>query len=197
MRLTLALATVLFLVFTQAFAQDFQKGWEAAQVGDYATAMKEWEPLAKKGDATSQFNLGWMYLNGKGVIQDIKEAFKWYLLSANQGYASGQNNVGNMYAKGDGVPKDYAEAKKWYQLSAAQGYINAQNNLGNMYKYGYGVLQDNMRAHMWYNIASANGHKEAGKYRDEDAAQMTPENISKATAMARECMNSNYKNCGY
>ncbi len=50
---------------------------------------------------------------------------------------------------------------------------------------------------MWYNISSANGDEQAGEYRDEDAAKMTPEDISKATAMARECMKSDYKNCGY
>ena len=153
MRSALALATVLFLVFTQAFAQDFQKGWKASQVGDYATAMKEWEPLAKKGDATSQFNLGWMYQNGKGVIQDIKEAFKWYLLSANQGYAYGQNNVGIMYAKGDGVPKDYADAMKWFRLSAKQGNAGGQFGLGFMYEEGNGVLKDYAEAKKWYQLS--------------------------------------------
>ena len=50
---------------------------------------------------------------------------------------------------------------------------------------------------MWYNIASANGYEKAGGYRDERAGLMTASDISKATAMARECMNSNYKNCGW
>ena len=48
---------------------------------------------------------------------------------------------------------------------------------------------------MWFNIASTNGHKKAGGWRDEIAALMTAEAIEKATAMARECMNSNYKKC--
>ena len=65
-----------------------------------------------------------------------------------------------------------------------------------MYKYGKGVLQDNQTAHMWYNISSANGDKKSGEWRDELAALMTADAIEKATAMARECMNSNYKKCG-
>ena len=52
-------------------------------------------------------------------------------------------------------------------------------------------------AYIWYSIAAANGHNEAGEYRDKLAGLMTTEDISKATAMARECMNSGYKKCGY
>ena len=66
-----------------------------------------------------------------------------------------------------------------------------------MHETGNGVFQNNVIAHMWYNIASANGYKESGIVRDKLAGLMTPDAIEKATAMARECMASGYKNCGY
>ena len=92
---------------------------------------------------------------------------------------------------------DYASAlNNWLPL-VKKGNAAAQNNLGKMYSNGEGVLQDNIRAHMWYGIASANGHRRAGEWRDETAAKMTSADISKAQSMARECMNSNYKNCGW
>ena len=31
---------------------DFQKGLDAYKKGDYATALREWKPLAKQGNAT-------------------------------------------------------------------------------------------------------------------------------------------------
>ena len=102
-----------------------------------------------------------------------------------------------MYDSGDGVLQDYAEAVKWFRLAAEQGNASAQNNLGTMYEVGNGVLQDNIRAHMWYNIASANGDEKAGEWRDERAGLMTSADISEAQKMARECMNSNYQNCGW
>jgi TPR repeat protein len=102
-----------------------------------------------------------------------------------------------MYMNGNGVIQDYAEAVKWYRLAAEQGYANAQNNLGLMYEYGQGVLQDNILSHMWYNIASANGTKKSSERRDEIAAKMTAADISKAQAIAKECMSSGYKNCGW
>ena len=112
-RITLTLATVLSLAFTQVTAQDFNKGLFAAQAGDYATALKEWKPLAEQGDVEAQFNLGIMYQNGNGVLKDKTEAVKWYRLSAEQGYASAQYNLGVMYDEGNGVLKDYSEAVKW------------------------------------------------------------------------------------
>ena len=138
-----------------------------------------------------------MYGNGEGVLQDYKEAVKWYRLAAEQGYVDAQFNLGVVYDNGEGVPQDYAEAVKWYRLAAEQGSAKAQNNLGIMYEYGDGVIQDNTMAHMWYNIASANGHEKAGGYRDERAGLMTNADISKAQAMARECMQSGYTKCGY
>ena len=68
-------------------AQDFQKGLEAYENGDYATALKEWEPLAEGGNSRAQFNLGVMYDDGQGVPQDDKEAVRLYTLAAEQGYA--------------------------------------------------------------------------------------------------------------
>ena len=178
-------------------AQDFQKGLAAFQAGDYATTLQEWTPLAEAGLAQAQTNLGFIYEYGHGVLQDYKEAVKWYRLAAEQGTDYAQTNLGNKYKSGEGVLQNYKEAVKWYRLAAEQGTASAQTNLGFMYEYGHGVLQDNTMAHMWYNIASANGHEKAGGYRDERAGLMTNPDISKAQSMARECMNSGYTKCGY
>ena len=44
---------------------DYQKGLTAYKSGDYATALREWTTLAKKGKALAQYNLGTMYANGQ------------------------------------------------------------------------------------------------------------------------------------
>ena len=60
----------------------------------------------KQGDAKAQINLGWMYENGKGVIQDNKEALRLYKMSAKQGnFIKAQYNVGVMYHNGKGTIK--------------------------------------------------------------------------------------------
>ncbi len=103
-----------------AFA-DFQKGYDAFDKGDYATALREFQPLAKQGDASSQFYLGRMYNNGRGVPQNYKEAVKWWKLASEQGDADAQISLASMYALGDGVTQDYIRAHMWANLAAANG----------------------------------------------------------------------------
>ena len=178
-----------------AYAQDFAKGFEAAQKGDDVTALNEWRPLAQQGDAAAQYNLGWFYFNGRGVTQDYKEAAMWFRLAAAQGDADAQFNLGLMYHNGQGVTQDYKEAVKLYRLAAAQAGADAQNNLGVMYLNGWGVIQDNVYAHMWSNIAASNGSADALENRDIAAKRMTNADISKAQDLARACVQKNYKGC--
>ena len=190
------LALSLVLSAPQVSADTFEDAVSAYQSGDFDTAAKAFRKLADQGDAAAQYNLGFMYDLGQGVPQDYAEAAKWYRLAADQGNAGAQTDLGFMYEYGEGVLQNYAEAVKWYRLAAEQGNTYGQYNLGLMYENGRGLLQDNVMAHMWYNLGSANDHENAGERRDKLAAQMTAADISKAQAMARECMNSGYKNCG-
>jgi hypothetical protein len=100
MRTLIIIPVLLFSLFLGAssYSADFNKGLTAAQSGDFATALKEWKPLAEKGDVDAQTNLGLMYQNGWGVPQDDKEAVRWYTLAAEQEHAKAQYNLGVMYA---------------------------------------------------------------------------------------------------
>ena len=100
---------------------DFQKGLTAYESGDYAAALHEWTPLAVKGDADSQFNLGLMYKHGRGVRTSLSTAVKWFKLSAEQGHADAQYNLGFMYRNGQGILQDYVRAHMWYNIAAISG----------------------------------------------------------------------------
>ena len=67
--ITIILAFLVMLSSPVA-AQDYDKGLAAYINEDYATAFKEWKPLADQGLAIAQLNLGVMYTNGWGVMQD-------------------------------------------------------------------------------------------------------------------------------
>jgi len=88
-----------------SLANDYTKGVEAYEKGDFTTALKFWQPLAEQGDTDAQYNLGQMYRQGQGVQQDNKTAVKWYTLAAEQGIANAQVNLGVMYRRGEGVPQ--------------------------------------------------------------------------------------------
>ncbi len=117
-RFVLALSYYLMMLAAPIFAQDFNKGLEAAQSGDFETALKEWKPLAENGHSSAQNNLGLMYDDGTGVPQVDNEAAKWYTLAAEQGFVLAQYNLALLYENGRGVPQDYKEAIRLYKLAA-------------------------------------------------------------------------------
>ena len=90
--------------FGMGWSGDFQKGMEAYNKGDYATALKEWKPLAEGGDTDAQYNLGIMYDEGQGVPQDYQEAEKWYTIVAEKGDPEAQRQVALLHYYGNGVP---------------------------------------------------------------------------------------------
>jgi hypothetical protein len=145
------------LAWSPVFSADFQKSLNAYKKGDFATALREWKPLADKGDATAQSNLGFMYDTGQGVPQNYKTAFKWYKLAAEQGVSNAQYKLGQMYYQGQGVPQDNKTAVKWWKLAAEQGIANAQYKLGQMYYQGQGVPQNYKTAFKWYKLAAEHG----------------------------------------
>tara|TARA_Y100000588_G_scaffold394189_1_gene513356 strand:+ start:192 stop:689 length:498 start_codon:yes stop_codon:yes gene_type:complete len=81
---------------------------------------------AEQGHATAQTELGFMYGNGRGVLQDNAEAVRWYRLAAEQGDAVAQTNLGVMYSTGQGVQEDIVLAYMWYNLAVGQGRDIAQ-----------------------------------------------------------------------
>jgi hypothetical protein len=192
MRLPNALAILLSV----NVAADFDDGRAAYNRGDYETALFEWQLSAEQGNANAQFHLGVMYRHGEGVIQDYKEAVKWYIKAAEQGNATAQYNLGFMYKNGKALlPQDDKEAVKWYTKAAEGGDALAQVNLGVMYAKGRGVLKNNVYAHMWFNIASSNGSEDARENRDLVTKRMTPDQLAEAQSLARECVKKDYKNC--
>lgn len=111
-----------------ALGQSFDEGLSAAKRGDHATALENWTPLAKQGDALAQAFLGVMYRNGEGVPQNYAKAAEWYRNAAEQGLAAAQYNLGAMYKNGEGVDRNLVVAYVLWNLAAAQGNDDAQHN---------------------------------------------------------------------
>ncbi|MES2322430.1 MAG: tetratricopeptide repeat protein [Pseudomonadota bacterium] len=131
---------------------------EAMRRRDFATAIKEWTPLARSGDKMAQFYLGAMYLYGQGVPVNDREASIWIRKAAEQGVADAQYFLSVMYAEGRGVPRNESEATQWVRKAAEQGHKEAQHNAGHAYELGVGVEKDMRQAVIWYRKAAAQGN---------------------------------------
>ena len=86
-------------------------------------------PLAIKGHAPSQYNLGVMHEWGNGVPKDYVKAMKWYRLSAEGSHKDAQNNLGAMYSKGEGTQQSFVDALKWFVISAENGSEAGRKNI--------------------------------------------------------------------
>lgn len=138
---------------------------------------------AEQGDAEAQLQLGLRYAEGDGVIQNDKEAAKWFALAAQQGLAEAQYQYGLALLNGRGVVQDYRSAFSWIERPARRGYARAQHTLGELYRYGTGTAVDKARAYLWFNLAAAQGVDAAAKARDSLVWQLKPEQL---TAMQEE-----------
>jgi len=184
-RFPVALALSIVSVAAPAWA-DFKAGEKAYQRNDYATALREWQPLAKQGQAAAQYHLGLLYANGQGVSKDDAQARQWYEKAANQGLALAQVNLGSLYDYGRGGPQDFRMAIRWYLRAANQGNELAQQKLGLLYERGDGVPKDFVQAYMWYKLGAAKGGTTGVLRRDELASRMTSDQLTEAKKLARE-----------
>ena len=99
------------------------------QANDWKNApISEVQKAAEQSDAKAQFLLGSMYVQGKGVAQDYKQAATWFRKAAEQGNAQAQRLLGMMYDIGVGVVQDNKLAYVWSSVSAANGEVEAATN---------------------------------------------------------------------
>lgn len=184
-RFPITLVLSIFCLALPAWA-DFQAGMTAHDREDYATALREWQPLAEQGDALAQYHVGMLYHKGRGVPQDDVQARKWYTKAAAQGQAKAQFSLGTLYFNGEGGSKDYQQALRWFRLAANQGEALAQTKLAIMYDDGDEVPKDKVQAYKWLSLAATNGDKPAPMLRDLLAKEMTPAQIAEAKKLASE-----------
>ena len=140
-------------------AAQFDRGTSAFRAGDNAAAFESWKPLADNGNCLAQFNVGTMYLNGRGVSPNVHVALDWFRKAAEQGQRMAQFNLAEGYRVGTDIPKDGAQAIHWYAKAADQGLAVAQRFLAIAYDTGDGVQQDFGKAVTYYRLAAEQGDK--------------------------------------
>lgn len=116
---------------------------------------------AERGDASAQFQVGLMYLTGKGIARNDNSAFKWFKTAAEQGNCYAQSNLGYCYRYGLGVTANYGEALKWYRTAANSGSDRAFLNVGLCMLNGIGTKKNISEAVAWLKKAAEKGNADA------------------------------------
>lgn len=146
-----------------------QRGGKYYDKGKYLDAAQCFCVAAERGHPGAQYMFALLYHSGDGVVEDHREAVKWYRKAAEQGDAEAQIALGNCYENGEGVSKDLNEAAQWhqraienYRRAAERGEDWAQFNLANYYQQGIlGLPQSDAEAAKWYRKAAEQGNADA------------------------------------
>ena len=95
-----------------------QRGAEAYSKKDYRAAASLFHESAARGYPPAESDLGWSYLNGLGVLENLDLSIAWYTAAATQNVCEAQYRLGAIYSSTD---INYATALYWY-LQAAGNY---------------------------------------------------------------------------
>ncbi|KGD87301.1 tetratricopeptide repeat protein [Rhizobium sp. YS-1r] len=130
----------------------------AAKSGDYETALRIWEPLARAGVARAQNNIGACFAEGLGVPRDRELALKWLELAADAGDPVGERNYAAFHMQGlTGTDADYGIAAEYYRRAAERGDAPAQDMLSWMLLEGEVMTADPAEARRWAESAAEAG----------------------------------------
>ncbi len=124
--ITALLNLSLAAAFSEVAAKDLDDAVDAMRIGDFAEAYCIMRPLAESGDADSQYNIGWMYLNGYGLRVDDSLALEWWQKASQQGHTDASFSIGMLYSLGEGeVARDLDQAIDYYMIAVEDGHDDA------------------------------------------------------------------------
>lgn len=119
---------------------------------------------AEKGDAASQYRLGYRFFHGtEDAGRDYLSAAKWLRMAVESGHEDAKSLLGYMLVTGYGVVPDVEEGMKLLRSAANEENRLAQYYLGVFYEAGRGVSPDRFEAMSWHMKAADQGYESSKK----------------------------------
>lgn len=178
----LVAAAVAFALAAPISAQSVKAGIEAWQQANYAGAVAIWRPLAEKGDADAQFNLGQAYRLGRGVAINLSAAKTWFGRAAAKGHLDAQTTLGLLLFQNGDQP----EGLKWLKQAAARGEPRALLVYGTALVNGDGVTQDPVLGYAYVTRSAAQGLEPARQTLSQLDEILPIADRKRGTAIARD-----------
>jgi hypothetical protein len=120
------LCALIALMAAPLEASDVSDAINAMRAGNFAEAYCVLKPYAESGDAEAQYNIGWMYLNGYGLMMNDSKALEWWQRASDQGYTDASFSIAMLYSLGEGrVDRDMDKAIDYYLMAVEDGHEDA------------------------------------------------------------------------
>lgn len=177
----LVAAVLVGLMAVPAAGQSVKAGIEAWQHANYGAAVAIWRPLADKGDADAQFNLGQAYRLGRGVPLNLGAAKVWFERAAQKGHVDAETTLGLLlFENGEQPP-----GLKWLRQAADQGEARAQLVYGTALYNGDGTAQDRILGYAYVRRAADQGLAPAKDTLDQLDQLLPANDRQKGAVLAR------------
>ena len=176
----LVAAIMAALMSAPVSAQSVKAGIDAWQKADYSAAVAIWRPLADRGDADAQFNLGQAYRLGRGVPISLGQAKSWFERAAASGHLDAETTLGLLLFQNG----DQAEGLKWLRRAAEGDEPRALLVYGTALYNGDGVTQDRLLGYAYVSRAAAAGLSPAKDTLAQLDQLMTASDRQKALVLA-------------
>jgi TPR repeat protein len=177
----LVAAALIGLVAAPAAGQSVKTGIEAWQHANYDSAVAIWRPLAERGDADAQFNLGQAYRLGRGVPLNLGTAKGWFERAAARGHVDAETTLGLLLFENG----EQSQGLKWLRQAADQGEPRAQLVYGTALYNGDGITQDRVLGYAYVHRAADQGLAPAKDTLDQLEQLLPAADRQKGAALAR------------
>lgn len=181
-RLALIVAAMASTAPASAQQTSVRAGVDAWQAGNHEEAVRQWRPLADRGDADAQYNLAQAYKLGRGVPLNMTLAEQWYERAARQGHEQAGANLGLILFQ-NGRRR---EAMPYIERAANGGDPRAQYVLGTALFNGDVVAQDRARAYAMMSRAAADGLPPAVQQLQAMAQHLSAEEMTRGEQLAEQ-----------
>lgn len=145
----------------------FYDGLVSPIAQDESAAAVWYRKAAEQGHKEAQCKLGVMYVEGRGVFQDIQAGLDWLRQAAVQGDAEAPYQLARLYHSGSGSDdkKNKTETVARLLKDAEQGDAEAQFQLGQLYNSSRSPVTDRKASKTealgWFRKAAEQGHMKA------------------------------------
>ena len=158
---------------SEQLTSNYSLGVEAYTEGDFRRAFNAWSLGAYEGNTEAQYNLGVLYLEGRGIERNLEQARNWFLKAAEKNHVEAQYNLGHLSLSGMGVEKSVQVALHWWKLSAEGGYAPAQFNYGRALYLGVEGLNDKSAGVEFMRLSAAQDEPRALEFLSENVQDIS------------------------
>jgi uncharacterized protein len=97
------------------------------------------------GNPNAQYNLARLYLDGKGVAQDPRQAARWLNLAAEKGHSQAQALLGHLLFNGQGIPRQRVPGLMWLTLAREAADPAKDRWISELYEKAFDVASESER----------------------------------------------------